>query len=461
MEYKNQCLCIALLILSVACLSAESPQAPDPAKLQAFNVAQKELEEYLKEGQIDKALNKAEKALALSRELYGDSHKTTAGAAYNYGYLLYKVGNYKLATEMLTDAISMHETAYGAEAPELITVLAAYGELLSITDNSRFGTTEQQSIALHRALSIKKRHSPDDRVGYADLVTRVAPYLYKKQPDKDEALQMMQDALAIYEDELEENDPQLIPLLMALGDANAKFFDSRKQRPYYNRALKLTKINFPDDPMRYTDLTLEIGQHIMRLSQSPDSKNYIERAYWYYKKELGKDNVKTAIAALALGEYHFSMKDYKSVIKNLPPVIDVLSKDSTYRNYEQHAHGMLAICYENLGRSEMATEHLLAIGRVSPWIPDQDYRPVFRVIPNYPVEACSTKSEGWVTLDFTIDKTGSVRDATITGHEGHESFKESALDAVKKFRYAPRFVEGQPVDSPHIQTRLIFVFDDE
>lgn len=460
MEYKHQSLFIALLVLSVSCLSAETP-TPDPAKLQAFNAAQRELEQNLKDGQIDQALNKAEKALALSRELYGDSHKTTAGAAYNYGYLLYKVGNYKLATEMLTEAIFMHETAYGVEAPELITVLAAYGELLSITDNSRSGTTEQQSIALHRALAIKKRNTPDDRVGYADLVTRVAPYLYKKQPDKGEALQMMQEALAIYEEELDENAYQLIPILMALGDANAQYNNTSKQKPYYNRALKLTKRNFPDDPIRYTDLTMVIGQNIMRLSRSGESKYYLEKAYRSYKKELGMENIKTAIAALALGEYHISAKDYKSVIKIISHVIDVFSKDSTNRNFEQRARAMLTISYENTGRSEMATEHLLAIGRISPWIPDQDYRPVFRVIPNYPEEACLTKSEGWVLLDFTIDKTGSVRDAVITGNEGHESFKEAALDAVKKFRYAPRFIEGQPVDSPHIRTRLNFVFDDE
>ena len=74
----------------------------------------------------------------------------------------------------------------------------------------------------------------------------------------------------------------------------------------------------------------------------------------------------------------------------------------------------------------------------------------------FPSDAFWDVKGGWTIIDFTIDQTGRVQDAVVESHEGHLAYKKAALKAVKKFRYAPRFVDGKPVSTPHIKIKMIF-----
>jgi len=455
MEHPRLFIFFVLLVLNALCYAAEPP-APDNEKLQAFNASYAEFEDLLKTERIEQALQKCREAFELAREIFGESHKTTAELSYNYGLLLNKVGYYPLAKDILTEAIAIHEKVYGTEAFELIPVLEQFGETLAFLNHKDGGDSAAQSSALHRALNIHKKHNPDDRIGYADLNTRVASQLVKTRPDDTEVPRMLDESLAIYEEEYGSNAIQLVPVLMALGDANAKPFNPSKQKSFYNKALEITKDNFPDDPVRYADISLESGQHILWFSKSVDAKSYLIKAHSGYEKALGKDNHKTALSALALGEYYFATQDHKNSEQYTLSALNTLSSNPNYRNYTLRAHGLLVVIYERGYKPDLATEHLLAIGKIAPWTPDQDVQPAFRVNPMFPSDAFWDVKGGWTIIDFTIDQTGRVQDAVVESHEGHLAYKKAALKAVKKFRYAPRFVDGKPVSTPHIKIKMIF-----
>lgn len=103
---------------------------------------------------------------------------------------------------------------------------------------------------------------------------------------------------------------------------------------------------------------------------------------------------------------------------------------------------------------------------------DADLVPLVRINPSYPQEALSANLEGWVQLEFTVSETGAVVDPVAVDSEvclngqGPEScrsddlFKEVALAALAKWRYAPQVVNGKPASMPGVQTIMRFAIDD-
>jgi protein TonB len=86
--------------------------------------------------------------------------------------------------------------------------------------------------------------------------------------------------------------------------------------------------------------------------------------------------------------------------------------------------------------------------------------PFARVKPIYPPDAHDRGVEGWVDLSFTVTKNGSVRNPRVTKAEPPSVFNRSAIQAVKKWKYRPKKVDGQAVDVPNVTTRVTFDIND-
>lgn len=69
-----------------------------------------------------------------------------------------------------------------------------------------------------------------------------------------------------------------------------------------------------------------------------------------------------------------------------------------------------------------------------------------RVEPAYPLRARRYGAEGIVVLEAIIDVAGRVKEARIVGGETKHGLADSALDAVRGWRYAPARLEGRPVE---------------
>ena len=65
--------------------------------------------------------------------------------------------------------------------------------------------------------------------------------------------------------------------------------------------------------------------------------------------------------------------------------------------------------------------------------------------PVYPREALRNRTRGRVQLEFTITPAGTVRDVVVVDAEPSGVFDRAATDALAKWRFKPRFVDGQPV----------------
>ena len=86
---------------------------------------------------------------------------------------------------------------------------------------------------------------------------------------------------------------------------------------------------------------------------------------------------------------------------------------------------------------------------------DGEYLPIVRVAPVYPNRALSRGLEGYVDLMFTVTEAGTVKDVVVT-YSTSSLFERAATNAVLKFKYKPRVVDGNPVEVPGVETRITF-----
>lgn len=90
-----------------------------------------------------------------------------------------------------------------------------------------------------------------------------------------------------------------------------------------------------------------------------------------------------------------------------------------------------------------------------------DPLPIYKPAPRYPRTASARGIEGYVVVQFTITKNGSVRDPSVVGGFDQtgaptEVFDRAALRAVERFKYRPPVVDGETVEQQGVRNRITF-----
>ncbi len=76
--------------------------------------------------------------------------------------------------------------------------------------------------------------------------------------------------------------------------------------------------------------------------------------------------------------------------------------------------------------------------------------------PDYPPSAISQHISGSVTLEYAVDTRGEPRDIHVVEATPPGIFDQAAINAVRRWRYAPMVVDGTAVDVPAVRTRVRF-----
>ena len=75
---------------------------------------------------------------------------------------------------------------------------------------------------------------------------------------------------------------------------------------------------------------------------------------------------------------------------------------------------------------------------------------IITVRPNYPTVATTRGLEGHVVVRFDVSPLGTVVNAVVVDSTS-SVFNRSALDAIKKFRFKPKVIDGIPQESFGLQ----------
>ena len=100
----------------------------------------------------------------------------------------------------------------------------------------------------------------------------------------------------------------------------------------------------------------------------------------------------------------------------------------------------------------------LNIGGVGFGVSDGEYLPIVKVAPIYPARAASRGLEGYVILEFTVTRAGTVRDVFVV-ESTSSIFERAATTAAYKFKYKPRVIDGEPVEVPGVRNKITFVLE--
>lgn len=90
---------------------------------------------------------------------------------------------------------------------------------------------------------------------------------------------------------------------------------------------------------------------------------------------------------------------------------------------------------------------------------DGEYMPLSKIAAVYPRRARSRGIEGYVIVEFTVTKLGTVESPVIIEAKPESIFDRAALDSVMKYKYKPRVVDGEAVPVAGVQTKVSFEID--
>ncbi len=274
---------------------------------------------------------------------------------------------------------------------------------------------------------------------------------------KETAIPVLETTLALYENSYGNDNVELIDVLMDLGHAKTENFDSHPPKKAYSRALSLSKKYYGANSLHYGELNLEVGSNNLDVAQSRDAKRYLIRGYKTLKKALQANDPRIGLAALKVGKFYLAANTYKSARDYFLEALALFEQPGGPSNaLELHAHGFLVTTYERMKQPENATQHALAIGKMTPFKSKQDYLPLVKVAPEYPQRSLRKKSQGYVIVQFDVHKKGQVQNAAAVESAGDKAFIPAAISAVNKFRYAPAFKDGQPVVTTGVQNIIRF-----
>lgn len=278
-----------------------------------------------------------------------------------------------------------------------------------------------------------------------------------------EAVSVLKEALEVYEVLYGRSAMDLIDPLMALGNANLKYKGRRTNNEYYDRALEIARLSEGDNSPLVGKLYFEISQSSLVLDSgnSNSSIRTMEKAHKILVKELGEDHRDTAVSAYRLGELAVRAKKYTKAASYLERAVSIFDAESPNSRLTQRMHELLVKTYEKSGKREYATKHSQMIGRIKEFNKDpqeegEAYKPIHREFPRYPRIAQQKRKEGQVVVELTVARDGTPHDIRVLESRGDDSFEKASIKAASKFRYAPRYSEGEPVETKGVRYRFTF-----
>lgn len=87
---------------------------------------------------------------------------------------------------------------------------------------------------------------------------------------------------------------------------------------------------------------------------------------------------------------------------------------------------------------------------------DGEYLPIVKVAPIYPRRAQTRGIEGYCIVEYTVTKSGSIRDPQPVDCSPQGIFESASVKAAEKFKYKPRVVDGEAIEVAGVQNKFTY-----
>ena len=262
--------------------------------------------------------------------------------------------------------------------------------------------------------------------------------------------------LELTEKQSGKNSEDLIPILVELGRIARRYNDSTEENKPLERAVNIASETFGKNSIRTAELMSVLGNDYYLIGNSPRAHELLTESHELLEKKAGSNDIRTGLAAFYLGQYYHDKNRLEAARGYYVKALEAFDNpDQPDQVLELQTRGQLVNVYELLGDQKSATEHCLAIGKMTPAHDIQNYLPVFKKAPDYPNNALKKGQEGYTVVEFSVSEFGFVENPKII-ESSDPVFDQASLEATKKFRYAPKFVDGKPVRVDNVRNKLSY-----
>jgi TonB family protein len=290
-----------------------------------------------------------------------------------------------------------------------------------------------------------------------------------KNGEPKRALSVLLDVVKLYAKVHDDAALEYVQLYLDLADAERKTDYESNWTKWMDDAIRVGNTSYGSKSADYALLLLDIG-HIELVNQGPEGESHIRRGFELLESSAEKP--RWAYANFVRAKLDMAHKRYKTALSYLDTCIQGLNAvppESVDKTMLMTALAFQSVALEETEQSEQATAALQQIGLIKEQLGDTSAEPVFRASPKFPSSIDMTQTgklidvertnEGSVMVTFDVNEKGFTTNHQIEFSVGPSTYIDAALDALKKSRYAPRYVNGQPAPLTGLRFQYRFLIN--
>ncbi|RZQ54513.1 energy transducer TonB [Pseudoalteromonas phenolica] len=304
------------------------------------------------------------------------------------------------------------------------------------------GDKESIIKSARQAYEIGQQFYGEHDVNTVNLAINYANALDNKNPDK---LALLESNLRIVETHHKENLYTIFDITLPIAQIT---FD-KKSRAALNSLKEIGQKAEERKDYEFAAIAYHeaIKLAVQKSKTLPVARKLIRRNDDINKAHLPEVSVQRLTSDMWVASLDEARNRKKAAINRLEHVVKVFDQNLDFDHpFELTAHSKLVNLYEKSGQSDKATKHCLAIAKMVPWKDTQEQEPLYRAHPKYPSNMARRMKSGWVKLQFTISKSGFVKNIEVMD-SSEKGFEKASVKALEQWRYAPKFEDGKPVEA--------------
>ncbi len=270
----------------------------------------------------------------------------------------------------------------------------------------------------------------------------------------DDARRYLKEALKLAEETYGRKDIRLVPILRDYGQSKVMPFVEGSEMRYFRRALAINKNHFGKNSPEHAKLNIEVGLIISQLARTRAGRKFIETGLEILEQRQAQASIDYGIGLYAKGLYELIRRDFDSAVISLNAALSILSQSASDGGYTINVRRTLVELHHKQNKPDLATEHVLAIGRAYAHQGDVQRQLIFSPAMKFPRHLLREGEVGWVELLSDVDESGFTVNTRLTRASGDDAFDKAAIAAAAGYRYAPRFVDGQATYTKDVRQRI-------
>lgn len=446
--------------------------------LAALNLSRDTLKSYLDAEDFKTALSAAEGFLAIAERVYQKGSFETAAPRHNLGIIQQELGLLADAKDNFVSSIRIVENTLGEYSSMLVVSLSQLGMLYYQT-----GDYAEASTTFRRAQHITHRNDGVytlDQLPIVDWISRIN----LASNDTNQADIQQKFYYRINEENYGAHNPKMIPALTKLGNWLRRSGQHRQARSAFSEIVDIMEISdnysqlallpalraissilysegvcCPDEPL---DRVLEITVNDPTTDKADELEAVIQLADMsLVKKKESKARRLYQRALMMLGKEDGKASKKALDLFGSPSSLGVNRADDVVQAYRKAiniTHDDRSTVFVKANRSDSGSALFFAAPK-----------PAARELIGAPLLLCypqvldlvkkrsrNNLSNYYVKLDYSVDEDGRVQNVEILDSNSPVKLNRYVINMLYSTRYRPRFDNGEPVETNHLNLHQTF-----